>query len=67
MKQSKLKSKLHKIDPDHEILKGVIKVLLFVLGLVAMMLGITRCRGEWIIISFILAAIQFALSNVEGW
>lgn len=67
MKLSELKSKLRKIDPEHKILKGAIKILLFILGLVAMTLGITRCSGEWIIISVILAVIQFALSNVRGW
>ena len=67
MKLSELKSKLRRIDPDHKIPKGVIKVLLFVLGLVAMTLGITRCGGEWFIISFVLFVIQVALANVEGW
>ena len=67
LRQSKIKNKLRRIDPDHEILKGVIKVLLFVLGLVAMTLGITRCRGEWLIIAFAFSFIQFLLSNVEGW
>lgn len=67
MKLSELKSKLRKIDPEHKILKGAIKILLFVLGLITMALGITRCRGEWIIISLVFEAIQLVLSNVRGW
>lgn len=67
MKLSEIKNKLRRIDPNHKILKGVIKVLLFVLGLITMALGITRCRGEWIIISLVFEAIQLVLSNIEGW
>jgi len=49
------------------IIKGIIKSFVFILGIVAMCLGIFGRSSGWLLVAIGSLVLQVFLSNLEGW